>query len=224
MRDHKLIFARTRCKVLRRVATHPVYASSRALGSELEPFDWFKTAVIGNLKELAVTCRRYFRVYVCARPAVNVLPRFSSSYIYLWRCSLRSCTARCSPVFTARGDQGSPIQLGGYLSRRTSRVYIILPHLPRRFGSCLATTPVARKAASRRYTGSGTCNSGCAACLLFIPSSAISRGHGRKQYLHATAHPRPSTCTSFNYNRPLPSFLFGAVTNVMDYSRSLLQV
>lgn len=50
---------------------------------ELGAFDWFKTAVIGVPKRLAVTCRRYFHVYV--RRTLTSFPGFSSSYIYLRR-------------------------------------------------------------------------------------------------------------------------------------------
>lgn len=51
----------------------------------------------------------------------------------------------------------------------TFRVYIILPHLPRRFGSrCLATTPVARKSAFTSAWGVASAIPGALpGCLLF---------------------------------------------------------
>lgn len=105
--------------------------------------------------------------------------------------------------------QDLPSSTRGYLSLRTSRVYIILPHLPRRFGSYFATTSVARKTNLHVACGEWHVTIPGAASLSlfasFILSSAISRGHGRKQYLHATAHPRPLTHTHETERRSLRS-------------------
>lgn len=127
------------------------------------------------------------------------------TYRYKAGGASRSCATRIFPVFSARDDQDLP-STRGYLSWRISCVYIILPHLPRRFGSYLATTPVARKPTFAPY---GEWHVQFRVRRLpFIPSSAISRGHERKQYLHATAHPRPSVCTRLYCNWPLPPLRF----------------